>query len=71
MGTILSCGHREDNEENQYSITTKEWEIGTEGWGKALSYKTVCPSCHKECQKQGSICRTDKEAFQWLHSDTE
>lgn len=71
MGYILSCGHREDDEDKHYSVTTKEWEVGEDGWHKALSYKTVCYSCYKEYEKEGIICYSDEEAFEWLHSKGE
>ena len=69
MGIWLSCGHREDEFKNQYSITTKEWEITERGWTKALGYKTVCYFCYKKYRKEKAIFDTDKEAMSWLFSD--
>lgn len=71
MGIWLSCGHREDDFDNHHSITTKEWDIGTEGWHKALSYKTVCETCYKDHQKEGALFYSDEEAFNWLHNEKE
>jgi hypothetical protein len=71
MGVWLSCGHREDDFDKHYSITTKEWSIGEDGWGKALSYKTVCYTCYKECEKEGIVFYNDKEATEWLQNDKE
>jgi hypothetical protein len=71
MGYILSCGHREDDEEKHYSITTKEWVVDESGWNKALSYKTVCQPCYKKYEKEGNLCYSDEEAFEWLHNDKE
>ena len=66
MGYILSCGHREDNEDKHYSVTVKEWTIDQDGWQKALSYKTVCYDCYKEYEKEGILFYSDEEATQWL-----
>ena len=69
MGIWLSCGHREDDFDKQYNITTKEWTIGEDGWQKALSYKTVCYNCYKEYEKEGDIFYSDEEATKWLFSE--
>lgn len=71
MGIWLSCGHREDNFDKHYPITTKEWDIGEEGWHKAISYKTVCYQCYKEYEKAGELFYSDEEAVEWLHNDKE
>lgn len=70
MGIWLSCGHREDDFDKHYSITTKEWEIGEDGWTKALGYKTVCRSCYENYQKESEIFDTDEEAMNWLFSES-
>lgn len=71
MGIWLSCGHREDNFEKHHSITTKEWNVGEEGWHKVLSYQTVCETCYKEYQEEGTIFYSDEEAIDWLKNDKE
>jgi len=68
MGCWLSCGHREDDDEKHYSVQTKSY---SRDWSKAVSYQTVCHTCYQEYEKEGSILRSDKEAFEWLHNDKE
>jgi hypothetical protein len=60
---ILSCGHREDDFDNHYSIMTKEW---TRENRRAVGYKTVCYGCAKLYEVAGELLQTDEEALQWL-----
>ena len=60
---FLSCGHREDDFDNHYSITTKSY---TRENGKALSYMTVCYGCMRLYEEAGQLFNSDKEAMDWL-----
>jgi hypothetical protein len=63
MATILSCGHREDDEDRQFNVMTKEW---SREHTKAVAYKCVCLHCLMEYEKEKIILNTDDEAWQWL-----
>ena len=64
---ILSCGHREDDFDKHHSIATKDWTIGEDGWQKSICYQTVCETCYKEHQVEGSILESEAEEIQWLN----
>jgi hypothetical protein len=63
MPIILSCGHREDDYDNHYSVMTKEW---TRENTKAVGYKTVCLSCYVQLRENEELFNTDEEATEWL-----
>jgi hypothetical protein len=65
MPIILSCGHREDDYDNHYSVMTKEW---SRECTKAVGYKTVCLSCYKSLALSDELLTTDDEAMEWLRS---
>jgi len=63
MTTILSCGHREDDEDRQYNVMTKEW---SREYTKAVAYKCVCLYCFDEYERNNEILYTDNDAYEWL-----
>jgi hypothetical protein len=64
MSYILSCGHREDDDEKHYDVMTKEWSRENT---KAVGFKTVCLFCHNQYAKHGVLLKTKEEAMEWLH----
>lgn len=67
MSITLSCGHREDDFDKHYNVMTKEWEVTTDGWVKAVGYSVVCLSCFERYKSEGIVLNTEEEAMQWLH----
>jgi hypothetical protein len=68
MGITASCGHKVEEIEDLYDITTKEWTIGEDGWQKAICYKSVCETCKKDCEENDEILYTHEEEMIWIHS---
>lgn len=71
MSIRASCGHKVEDFEDCKDICTKEWEVTHEGWTKVLAYKSVCQTCYEDYQKNGAICETEAEEFDWLHNKEE
>ena len=63
MATILSCGHREDNERRQFSVMTKDW---SKDHKKAVAYQCVCLHCLEEYERDNMVLYDDAEAMRWL-----
>lgn len=59
---ILSCGHREDNFDKHYTVTTKEWENNS----KAVAYSCVCLHCYLDLQREKRLFYSDSAALEWL-----
>lgn len=71
MGIIASCGHRVGEVDDLHNIATKAWDIGEEGWVKAIHYSSVCEDCFKEYEGEGSILYTEEEEINWLNTKEE
>jgi hypothetical protein len=63
MGTIASCGHRVDEEEDLKYTITKTYNKKNE---RALAYQIVCQSCKEEYEDNGDLFYHEDEAHDWL-----
>lgn len=64
--TIASCGHTIGENEEMYSITTKDHDITETGWQRVIIHQTVCKSCKEEYEAEGLILYNENEELDWL-----
>lgn len=66
MPIILSCGHELKDQEEGWSIATKEY---SKDWSRAVSYRTVCKTCHEWYEKEDLVLHTQQEEFDWIRGE--
>lgn len=64
MRIILSCGHKVDSFEDEYTVAVKEW---TREDTRAIAYKSVCGKCRREYRQNNQILDTMADEQEWLH----
>ncbi len=63
---VLSCGHKTDTFLNCHDIMMKE---SSRDGSKAIAYKSVCPNCKVDYEKENLIFNDSKEAEAWLKKE--
>lgn len=66
MSIIATCGHQVKDLDETIQCATKAWEIGEDGWVKAIHYQSLCKACYKEYQVERGVLYTEQEEINWL-----
>lgn len=66
MTTIFTCGHKANDDENGWTISTKAY---TRENNRAVDYRTVCNKCFHIYDSEDLILYSDDDVGKWLKGE--
>ena len=66
MTTIFTCGHKAEEEEDGFTISTKAYSRDN---NRAVDYRTVCEKCYYVYEEEGLILFGEAAEAKWLDGE--
>jgi hypothetical protein len=66
MTVIFTCGHKAEDEEEGFVISTKAYSRKSE---RAVEYRTVCSNCYRVFEEEDRILFSESEVIKWLEGE--
>jgi len=66
MTDIFTCGHKAEDEEDGFTISTKAY---TRENNRAVDYRTVCNKCYQVYEMEDLILLGEADEAKWLDGE--